>query len=148
MKYDLEMLREVGFCPGVENYSRVLARRAPGSTPYTLLDYFPKDFLLFVDESHVTLPQVRGMSGGDSARKKNLIDFGFRLPSAADNRPLFFAEFEKKIGQTVFVSATPGDFELENSAVVVEQIIRPTGLVDPEIEVRPTEGRWMTLSAK
>jgi excinuclease ABC subunit B len=135
------MLREVGFCSGVENYSRVLSGRPKGSTPYTLLDYFPDDFLLFVDESHVTLPQVRGMSGGDTARKKNLVDFGFRLPSAYDNRPLYFEEFESKLNQTVFVSATPGDFELEKSENVVEQIIRPTGLVDPEVEVRPIEGQ-------
>ena len=141
VKYDLEMLREIGFCSGVENYSRVLAGREPGSTPYTLMDYFPKDFLLFVDESHVTLPQVRGMSGGDTARKKNLIDFGFRLPSAYDNRPLYFEEFESKINQAIFVSATPSDFEKENSERIVEQIIRPTGLVDPEVEVRPVEGQ-------
>ena len=141
VKYDIEMLREVGFCSGVENYSRVLSGRPKGSTPYTLLDYFPDDFLLFVDESHVTLPQVRGMSGGDTARKKNLVDFGFRLPSAYDNRPLYFEEFESKLNQTVFVSATPGDFELEKSENVVEQIIRPTGLVDPEVEVRPIEGQ-------
>ena len=139
--YDLEMLREIGFCSGVENYSRVLSGRAPGSTPYTLLDYFPKDWLLFVDESHVMLPQIRGMSGGDRARKKNLIDFGFRLPSAYDNRPLFFEEFEQRINQAIFVSATPGDYEKENSEATVEQIIRPTGLLDPEIEVRPIEGQ-------
>ena len=141
VKYDMEMLREVGFCSGVENYSRILSGRPVGSTPYTLLDYFPKDFLLFVDESHVTLPQVRGMSGGDTARKKNLIDYGFRLPSAYDNRPLFFEEFEERINQAVFVSATPGDYEGENSTQTVEQIIRPTGLIDPEIEVRPIEGQ-------
>ncbi len=140
-KYDLEMLREVGFCSGVENYSRVLAGRPAGSTPYTLLDYFPRDFIMFVDESHVTLPQVRGMSGGDFARKKNLVDFGFRLPSAFDNRPLFFEEFEEKLGQTVFVSATPGDYERKESSSVVEQLIRPTGLIDPEIYVRPIEGQ-------
>ena len=139
--YDMEMLMEVGICPGVENYSRVLSCRAPGSAPFTLLDYFPKDFLLFVDESHVTLPQVRGMFGGDRARKKNLIDFGFRLPSAYDNRPLNFDEFYERVNQAVFVSATPGDLELEKSAVVAEQIIRPTGLLDPEISVRPTEGQ-------
>jgi excinuclease ABC subunit B len=138
-KYDLEMLREIGFCSGVENYSRVLAGREPGSTPYTLLDYFPKDFLLFVDESHVTLPQVNGMSGGDTARKRNLVDFGFRLPSAYDNRPLYFNEFEEKINQAIFVSATPGDYEREHSERVSEQLIRPTGLIDPEIEVRPIE---------
>ncbi len=141
VKYDMEMLREVGFCSGVENYSRVLAGRPVGSTPHTLLDYFPKDFLLFIDESHVMLPQVRGMSGGDTARKKNLVDFGFRLPSAYDNRPLFFEEFEAKLNQTIFVSATPGDYELEHSENTVEQIIRPTGLVDPEVEVRPIEGQ-------
>ncbi|MBQ1956676.1 MAG: excinuclease ABC subunit UvrB [Clostridia bacterium] len=140
-KYDLEMLSEIGFCSGVENYSRVLSGREVGSTPYTLLDYFPDDFLLFVDESHVTLPQVRGMSGGDTARKKNLIDFGFRLPSAYDNRPLYFEEFERKINQAVFVSATPGPYEKEHSDLIVEQIIRPTGLTDPMIEVRPIEGQ-------
>ncbi len=141
VKYDIEMLREVGFCSGVENYSRVLSGREPGSTPYTLLDYLPKDFVLFVDESHVTLPQVRGMSGGDGARKKNLIDYGFRLPSASDNRPLRFEEFEEKIGQTIFVSATPGPYEKEHSDNVAEQLIRPTGLVDPQIEVRPIKGQ-------
>ena len=141
VKYDLEMLREVGFCSGVENYSRVLAGRPAGSTPHTLLDYFPDDFLLLVDESHVTLPQVRGMSGGDTARKKNLVEFGFRLPSAYDNRPLYFEEFESKINQVVYVSATPGDYEQDRSAATVEQLIRPTGLVDPEIEVREIEGQ-------
>jgi len=141
VKYDMEMLSEIGFCSGVENYSRILSRRPAGSTPYTLLDYFPKDFLLFVDESHVTLPQVRGMSGGDTARKKNLIDYGFRLPSAYDNRPLFFDEFEGRINQAVFVSATPGDYENEHGEQTVEQIIRPTGLLDPEVEIRPIEGQ-------
>ena len=141
VKYDLEMLREVGFCSGVENYSRVLAGRPVGSTPHTLLDYFPDDFLLLVDESHVTLPQVRGMSGGDTARKKNLVDFGFRLPSAYDNRPLYFDEFESKLNQVIYVSATPGDYEQEVSESTVEQLIRPTGLVDPEIEVRAIEGQ-------
>ena len=141
VKYDLEMLREVGYCSGVENYSRVLAGRPAGSTPYTLLDYFPSDYLMIVDESHVMLPQVRGMSGGDTARKKNLVDFGFRLPSAYDNRPLYFDEFEARIHQAVLVSATPADFEKENSSQVVEQIIRPTGLLDPEVEVRPIEGQ-------
>ncbi len=140
-KYDLEMLREIGYCSGVENYSRVLAGRPVGATPYTLMDYFPKDFLLFVDESHVTLPQVRGMSGGDTARKRNLVDYGFRLPSAYDNRPLYFEEFESKINQAVFVSATPGDYENEHSTATVEQIIRPTGLLDPTVEVRPIEGQ-------
>ncbi len=140
-KYDIEMLREVGFCSGVENYSRVLSGREPGSTPYTLLDYMPRDFIMFIDESHVTLPQVRGMSGGDYARKKNLVEYGFRLPSAYDNRPLFFEEFEEKLGQIVFVSATPGEHENQESSQTVEQLIRPTGLVDPPIEVRPTEGQ-------
>ena len=148
VKYDLEMLREVGFCSGVENYSRVLAGRPKGSTPYTLLDYFPEDFLLIVDESHVTLPQVRGMSGGDLARKKNLVEYGFRLPSAFDNRPLFFDEFESKLNQTIFVSATPGDYEAEHSEAIVEQIIRPTGLVDPEVEVRPIDGQIDDLMAE
>lgn len=141
VKYDLEMLREVGFCSGVENYSRVLAGRPAGSTPYTLLDYFPDDFVLFVDESHVTLPQVRGMSGGDLARKKNLVDYGFRLPSAYDNRPLFFEEFESKLNQVIFVSATPAEYEQEHSESTVEQIIRPTGLTDPEIDIRPVQGQ-------
>ena len=140
-KYDIEMLREVGFCSGVENYSRILSGREPGSTPYTLLDYMPDDFIMFIDESHVTLPQVRGMSGGDFARKKNLVEYGFRLPSAFDNRPLFFEEFEEKLGQIVFVSATPGDYERAESSSIVEQLIRPTGLVDPEIFVRPIEGQ-------
>ncbi len=140
-RYDIEMLQEIGMCSGIENYSRVLSGRKPGSAPYTLLDYFPDDFLLFVDESHVTLPQVRGMYAGDRARKTSLIDFGFRLPSAYDNRPLNFDEFYERVNQAVFVSATPGDFELEKSDVVAEQIIRPTGLLDPEISVRPTEGQ-------
>ena len=140
-RYDMEMLSEIGFCTGIENYSRILSGRAPGSSPYTLLDYFPKDFLLFVDESHVTLPQVRGMFAGDYARKKSLIDYGFRLPSALDNRPLNFDEFYERINQVVFVSATPGDFETEKSQLIAEQIIRPTGLLDPEISVRPTEGQ-------
>ncbi len=140
-RYDIEMLQEIGMCSGIENYSRVLSGRKPGSAPYTLLDYFPDDFLLFVDESHVTLPQVRGMYAGDRARKTSLIDFGFRLPSAYDNRPLNFDEFYERVNQAVFVSATPGDFELERSKVVAEQIIRPTGLLDPEISVRPTDGQ-------
>ena len=138
-RYDLEMLREIGFCSGIENYSRVLARRAPGSTPYTLLDYFPKNFVMFIDESHATIPQVRGMSGGDRARKTNLVEYGFRLPLAYDNRPLFFGEFEDRINQAIMVSATPGDYEREHSEQVVEQVIRPTGLLDPEVEVRPVE---------
>ena len=141
VRYDLEMLREIGFCSGVENYSRVLSGRPEGSTPFTLLDYFSEDFILFVDESHVTIPQVRGMSGGDTARKKNLVDYGFRLPSAYDNRPLFFEEFEQSIHQAVFVSATPGDYEEAHAEQVVEQIIRPTGLLDPEVEVRPIDGQ-------
>lgn len=140
-EYDVEMLREIGTCKGIENYSRVMARRPKGSTPSTLLDYFPDDFLLFVDESHVTLPQVRGMYGGDRARKENLVEYGFRLPSAFDNRPLNFEEFYSHINQAVFVSATPGDFEKEKAAQIVEQVIRPTGLLDPEISVRPTEGQ-------
>ncbi len=140
-RYDMEMLSEIGFCTGIENYSRILSGRAPGSSPYTLLDYFPKDYLLFVDESHVTLPQVRGMYMGDRARKKSLIDYGFRLPSAYDNRPLNFDEFYDRVNQAVFVSATPGDLELNSSQVIAEQIIRPTGLLDPEISVRPTEGQ-------
>ena len=141
VKYDIEMLREVGFCSGVENYSRILTGREPGATPYTLLNYFPDDYIMFIDESHVTIPQVRGMSGGDTARKKNLIDYGFRLPSAYDNRPLYFEEFEERMGQTIFVSATPGDYENEHSDRTVEQIIRPTGLLDPIIHVRPIEGQ-------
>ena len=139
--YDLEMMRETGFCSGVENYSRHLARRAAGSSPWTLLDYFPKDFLMFVDESHMTLPQVRGMHRGDMSRKQTLVDFGFRLPSALDNRPLNFDEFEARINQAIFVSATPGPYELRTSRQVVEQVIRPTGLQDPTVEVKPTQGQ-------
>ena len=141
VKYDMEMLEEVGFCSGIENYSRVLARREPGAVPYTLLDFFPKDFLLIVDESHVALPQVRGMYAGDRARKNILVDYGFRLPSALDNRPLTFDEFYSRIDQAVFVSATPGPFERQESEAIVEQIIRPTGLLDPMIEVKPTQGQ-------
>lgn len=144
-RYDIEMLEEIGFCTGIENYSRVLAGRKPGSSPYTLLDYFPKDYLLFVDESHVTLPQTRGMFAGDRARKQNLIEYGFRLPSALDNRPLNFDEFYERTNQVVYVSATPGDFEMEHSAQVFEQVIRPTGLLDPEISVRPIEGQMDDL---
>lgn len=140
-RYDLEMMREMGFCSGIENYSRHLTLRPAGAQPYTLIDYFPDDFLLVVDESHVTLPQVRGMFNGDQARKKVLVDHGFRLPSAMDNRPLTFDEFEEHIHQAVFVSATPGPYELEHTPEMVEQIIRPTGLLDPEIEVRPIEGQ-------
>ena len=139
--YDIEMMQELGFCSGIENYSRVIANRPVGSPPMTLLDYFPKDFLLFVDESHVTLPQVRAMYNGDRARKEALVNFGFRLPSAYDNRPLKFEEFQKRIGQRVFVSATPGEYERERAGQIVEQIIRPTGLLDPEIFVRPVEGQ-------
>ena len=140
-EYDIEMLREIGTCKGVENYSRVLSRRAPGSVPSTLLDYFPDDYLLFVDESHVTLPQVRGMYGGDRARKENLVQYGFRLPSAFDNRPLNFEEFYSHVNQAIFVSATPGQFEKDHAAQIAEQVIRPTGLLDPKISVRPTEGQ-------
>ena len=139
--YDLEMLKETGTCRGVENYSRHMALRGPGETPTTLIDFFPKDFLMIVDESHVTLPQVKGMYNGDQARKDVLVEYGFRLPSAKDNRPLRFEEFEKKINQIICVSATPGDYELEKSEQVVEQIIRPTGLLDPTIEVKPTKGQ-------
>ncbi len=140
-RYDMEMLREIGICKGIENYSRILSGRPAGSTPVTLIDHFPDDFLLLVDESHVTLPQVRGMHGGDAARKKNLIEYGFRLPSAYDNRPLNFDEFYGKINQAVYVSATPGPFEKEHATVTAEQVIRPTGLVDPEIIVKPTDGQ-------
>ncbi|MEE1185243.1 MAG: excinuclease ABC subunit UvrB, partial [Acutalibacteraceae bacterium] len=140
-EYDIEMLREIGVCKGIENYSRVLARRPKGSTPSTLLDYFPEDFILFVDESHVTLPQVRGMYGGDRARKENLVEYGFRLPSAFDNRPLNFDEFYSHINQAVFVSATPAEFEKEKATQIVEQVIRPTGLLDPEVSVRPSDGQ-------
>ena len=140
-EYDIEMLRETGFCKGIENYSRVMSGRPAGSAPFTLLNYFPDDFLLFVDESHVTLPQVRAMYGGDRARKESLINFGFRLPSAYDNRPLTFDEFYERTGQKIFVSATPGELEKEKSAHIAEQVIRPTGLLDPEISVRPVEGQ-------
>ncbi|MGD2059050.1 MAG: helicase-related protein, partial [Anaerolineales bacterium] len=139
--YDLEMLREVGYCSGIENYSRHLDQRPPGSAPWTLIDYFPPDFLMVIDESHMTIPQVRGMFAGDRSRKETLVEFGFRLPSALDNRPLSFEEFEKRVGQVIYTSATPGPYELEHATQVVEQIIRPTGLVDPEVEVRPVEGQ-------
>ncbi|MEL7565985.1 MAG: excinuclease ABC subunit UvrB [Dehalobacterium sp.] len=139
--FDLEMMQEMGYCQGIENYSRHLTGRAPGEPPYTLMDYFPEDFLLVIDESHVTIPQVRGMYEGDKSRKTSLVEHGFRLPSALDNRPLMFHEFEKKINQIVYVSATPGPYEMEHSKKIVEQIIRPTGLVDPEIEVRPVKGQ-------
>ncbi len=139
--YDIEMMQELGYCTGIENYSRIISNRAPGSAPMTLLDYFPKDFLLFVDESHVTLPQVRAMYRGDRARKESLVEYGFRLPSAFDNRPLKYEEFEQRIHQRVYVSATPGEYERERAGQIVEQIIRPTGLLDPEIFVRPIEGQ-------
>jgi len=140
-RYDLEMMAEMGFCSGIENYSRHLDGRAPGVPPYTLMDYFPKDFLLFIDESHITVPQIGGMYAGDRSRKETLVEFGFRLPSALDNRPLTFAEFEARAGQTIYVSATPADYERKHSSIIVEQIIRPTGLVDPEVEVRPVKGQ-------
>ena len=139
--YDLEMMKEVGYCSGIENYSRYFDGRNIGEAPYTLLDYFPKDFVLFVDESHMTLPQIRGMYAGDKARKQSLVEYGFRLPAAFDNRPLNFEEFESRINQALFVSATPGEFELKNSDNLVEQIIRPTGLLDPTIEVKKIEGQ-------
>lgn len=139
--YDIEMLREIGVCSGIENYSRVLSGRAPGSTPYTLLDYVPKDFLLFVDESHVMLPQIRAMYHGDRSRKQVLVDYGFRLPSALDNRPLTFDEFNGRLNQVIYVSATPSEYEKSRSSQIVEQVIRPTGLLDPEVEVRPVEGQ-------
>ncbi len=139
--YDIEMMREIGFCQGIENYSRIISGRAPGSAPFTLMDFFPDDFLLVIDESHVTVPQVRAMYAGDRSRKESLVDYGFRLPSAFDNRPLKFEEFENKINQVVFVSATPADYEKQHSTAVAEQVIRPTGLVDPQIEVRPIKGQ-------
>lgn len=147
-RYDLEMIKEVGYCKGIENYSRYITGRKPGEPPYTLIDFFPEDFLLFIDESHMGIPQIRGMYAGDRSRKQNLIEFGFRLPSALDNRPLTFDEFEEKINQVVYVSATPGDYELEVSSQVVEQVIRPTGLVDPEVFVRPTENQIDDLMAE
>ncbi|AGC69011.1 UvrABC system protein B [Thermoclostridium stercorarium subsp. stercorarium DSM 8532] len=140
-RYDIEMMREIGFCPGIENYSRHISGRAPGSPPYTLLDYFPKDFLVVIDESHVTVPQIGAMYNGDRSRKETLVEYGFRLPSAFDNRPLTFEEFERKVNQVIYVSATPGEYERKNSAVIVEQIIRPTGLVDPEVVVKPVKGQ-------
>jgi excinuclease ABC subunit B len=147
-RFDLEMLREMGYCPGIENYSRHIARRSPGEQPWTLLDYFPDDYLLFVDESHMSLPQIRGMYHGDRSRKEVLVDYGFRLPSALDNRPLTWPEFERHMNQAVYVSATPGPYEYEHSEQVVEQIIRPTGLIDPSIEVKPTEGQIDDLIAQ
>src|SRR5690606_20284210 len=140
-RYDIEMMQEMGFCSGIENYSGPLTFRERGATPYTLLDYFPDDMLIMVDESHVTLPQIRGMYNGDRARKEVLVEHGFRLPSALDNRPLRFEEFESKIKQAIYISATPGPDELEHCPIMVEQIIRPTGLIDARIEVRPTKGQ-------
>jgi len=140
-RYDLEMMQEIGFCQGIENYSRHISGRAPGSPPFTLIDYFPKDFLLIIDESHVTIPQIGAMYNGDRSRKESLVEYGFRLPSAFDNRPLTFEEFEKKINQVIFVSATPAKYEREHSQQIVEQIIRPTGLLDPEIVVKPVKGQ-------
>ena len=139
--FDIEMLREMGYCSGVENYSRHLAGRGAGSTPFTLIDYFPDDYLMMIDESHITVPQVRGMYNGDQARKNVLVEYGFRLPSALDNRPLHFDEFENKVNQILFVSATPSQYELEHSLCIAEQLIRPTGLLDPIIDVRPVEGQ-------
>ena len=135
------MMQEIGFCQGIENYSRHISGRAPGSAPYTLLDYFPDDYLMIIDESHVTIPQVRAMYNGDRARKETLIKYGFRLPSAADNRPLKFEEFEDRLNQVIFTSATPSDYEKEHSTVVAEQVIRPTGLLDPKITIKPTENQ-------
>ncbi|GAJ20777.1 unnamed protein product, partial [marine sediment metagenome] len=139
--YDIEMLREAGYCAGVENYSRHLSGRAPGSPPWTLLDYFPDDFLLFIDESHMTLPQIRGMYRGDRSRKETLVEYGFRLPSALDNRPLNFPEFGQHINQVIYTSATPSAYEYEHSQQVVEQLVRPTGLLEPTVEVKPTKGQ-------
>ena len=147
-RYDLEMMREIGYCSGIENYSRHLDQRAPGTPPWTLLDYFPDNYLLVVDESHMTIPQVRGMYHGDRSRKETLVDFGFRLPSALDNRPLNFTEFESRLNQVIFTSATPGPYEFENSAQVVEQVIRPTGIVDPEVILKPVQGQVDDLVAK
>ena len=139
-EYDIEMIREIGYCKGIENYSRYLSGKKPGETPDTLLEYFPKDFVTYIDESHISIPQIRGMYNGDRARKESLVDNGFRLKAALDNRPLKFEEFRKITGQTVFVSATPGDFEIqESNGNIAEQLIRPTGILDPEIEVRPTK---------
>jgi excinuclease ABC subunit B len=146
--YDLEMLQESGFCSGIENYSRHLAQRASGSPPWTLLDYFPRDFLLFIDESHMSIPQIRGMYAGDRARKETLVDYGFRLPSALDNRPLSFSEFNERINQVIFVSATPSSYEIGRSKQVVEQLVRPTGLLEPTVEVRQTEGQIDNLIAE
>ncbi len=146
--YDLEMLREVGYCAGIENYSRHLDQRSQGTPPWTMMDYLPSDFLLVIDESHMTIPQIRGMFNGDRSRKQTLVEYGFRLPSALDNRPLTFDEFESRMGYAVYTSATPGPYEMKRADQVVEQIIRPTGLVDPEIEVRPIEGQVDDLIAE
>jgi excinuclease ABC subunit B len=149
VKFDLEMMREMGWCKGVENYSRPLSLRDPGTPPMTLIDYFPEDYLIVVDESHVTIPQIHGMIGGDRSRKKNLVEFGWRLPSAFDNRPLTFEEWEEKINNIVFMSATPSDYELKKSGgISAEQIIRPTGLVDPEVEIRPAKNQIDDLLAE
>ncbi len=147
-RYDVEMLKEIGFCKGIENYSRVLAGRAPGSTPYTLFDHFPKDFIMFIDESHVSVPQIGGMYAGDRARKESLVEYGFRLPSAFDNRPLNFGEFQSKLNQVIYVSATPAAYERERSTKVVEQVIRPTGLIDPEVTVKPIDGQIEDLQSQ
>ena len=141
VSFDTEMMRELGYCSGIENYSRIISGREPGSAPMTLIDYFPSDFLIFIDESHATLPQLRAMYRGDKARKDNLVKYGFRLPSAYDNRPLKFEEFEEKVNQVIYVSATPGEYEKEKSGEITEQIIRPTGLLDPKISVRPIKGQ-------
>src|SRR5690606_36479665 len=147
-QYDLEMIREIGYTSGIENYSRHLDQRPPGSPPWTLVDYFPNDYLLVIDESHMTIPQVRGMFGGDRSRKEILVEYGFRLPSALDNRPLSFDEFEQRIGQTIFMSATPGPYEAAHAQQVVQQIIRPTGVVDPQVDIRPTQGQIDDLLAE
>ena len=141
VSYDMEMMQEVGYCSGIENYSRYFDGRAPGQPPYTLIDYFPEDFITFIDESHMTIPQIRGMYNGDRARKNNLVGYGFRLKSAYDNRPLTFDEFDSRIGQLVCVSATPAPYEMQRADNVVEQLIRPTGLLDPEVQVRPVKGQ-------
>ena len=146
--FDIEMLKETGFCSGIENYSRHLAGLRPGQAPYTLIDYFPDDFIMMIDESHKTIPQIGGMYHGDQSRKQTLVDYGFRLPSAKDNRPLNFDEFESKINQVMFVSATPGEYEYDHELLRAEQIIRPTGLLDPKVEVRPIEGQIDDLVAE
>ena len=146
--FDLEMLAEAGYCNGVENYSRHLSQRAPGSSPYTLLDYFPEDYLLIIDESHMTVPQIRGMYNGDRSRKETLVEYGFRLPSALDNRPLNFEEFQARINRVIFTSATPAEYELKNSAQIVEQLVRPTGLLEPTIEIKPINGQIDDLLAQ